>query len=415
MESHQDNVRLDELDHRRLVGKLDLCHFEDGVPGVAFWHPRGATLLRVLREWLRGGMVEAGWQEVETPQLMPRSSWEASGHLKHYGKGMFAVRPAEGEDDGDGALLKPMNCPGAASVYAKGSRSWRDLPLRLSEFGRCHRREPSGAMHGLLRLRGFEQDDGHAFVVDDEEAVSSEVAAFIAFSGRVYQALGFPAPDMAMSLRPDDRAGDDVSWDRAEQLLAESAKRAGVEPRPMPGEGAFYGPKLELSLRDRAGRSWQCGTIQLDLVLPARLGLHYRDKDGRDRPPALLHRAALGSLERMVGILLEHYEGKLPDWLVPEQVAILPVGEAHAPRAAEVVRLLRRQGMRVRYDQSAHLVRPRLGDRISEALEVAVPAVVVVGAKEMESGLLAVSMDGAREAMSVDSLAGLAKWSPPLL
>lgn len=410
-----DSIQMDELDHRRLVGTLDLCHFEDGVPGVAFWHPRGSALLRVLRQWLREGMQARGWGEVETPQLMPRSSWERSGHLAHYGAGMFGVRAAVGDEEGDGGLLKPMNCPGAAAVFAQGSRSWRSLPVRLMEFGRCHRREPSGSMHGLLRLRGFEQDDGHAFVADHPDAVAEEVAAFLQFAGRVYAGLGFPAPDIAMSLRPDDRAGDDQSWDRSEAMLSAAASLAGVSPRAVPGEGAFYGPKLELALRDRAGRSWQCGTIQLDLVLPRRLGLHYRDGDGRDKHPVLLHRAALGSLERMIGVLLEHHEGCLPHWLQPEQVVVLPVGDAHAARAGDVARSLMKAGLRVRHEPGLHHLYPRLGDRISQALGVGVPAVVVVGNKEVESGGLAVSMDGVRSSMTAHELASMPCWMPPVL
>ena len=404
---------MDDNDHRRLGESLDLFHFEDQVPGVAFWHPRGSAMLAALRSWLRAGLLGAGWTEIETPQLMPLEVWKQSGHLDFYGKGMFAVEAASGEEDPARFALKPMNCPGAAAVYRHGSRSWRDLPLRLAEFGRCHRKEPSGAMHGLLRLRAFEQDDGHAFCAPDQ--VAGEIAAFCSMVDRAYRGLGFDGFEVAMSLRPALRAGSDADWDRSEALLEDAARQAGLQPRPVPGEGAFYGPKLEFSLRDRAGRSWQCGTIQLDVILPARMGLHYVDLDGQHRVPVLLHRAALGSLERMLGILLEHHGAVLPPWLAPEQVAIFPVGEKHAERASQVAAELRSSGVRVRFRPSEQGHTPRLGSRIKPALLLAVPGIVVIGDKELESGLVTLEMGGDKQALTVGEVANLQAWrAPPL-
>lgn len=402
---------MDSNDHRRLGESLDLFHFEDNVPGVVFWHPRGSAMLGVIRSWLRGGLARAGWSEIETPQLMPLEVWKQSGHLEFYGRGMFAVEAAAGDEDPARFALKPMNCPGAAAVFRHGSRSWRDLPVRLAEFGRCHRKEPSGAMHGLLRLRAFEQDDGHSFCAPDQ--VAGEISAFCAMVDRAYRGLGFDGFEVAMSLRPELRAGSDEDWDRSEALLGDAARQAGLEPRPIPGEGAFYGPKLEFSLRDRAGRSWQCGTIQLDVILPSRLGLHYVDRDGERRAPVLLHRAALGSLERMLGILLEHHGAGLPDWLAPDQIAVFPVGEAHAARAAEVVADLRSRGIRARFRAEEHAHSPRLGSRIRDALALSVPCVVVIGDRELESGLVNVDMAGSKQAMSVEALARMPGWAPP--
>ncbi len=391
-----------DIDHRVLGESLELFHFEEEAPGVAFWHPRGAALYRAVEDHMRRRVAADGYREVRSPLLLPRSLWERSGHWGFYGENMFILDP-EGQRP---LAVKPMNCPGHVQVFRHGVRSWRDLPLRLFEFGQCHRDEPSGALHGLLRLRGFVQDDGHVFCRPDQ--VDAEVSRFIALLRRVYADFGFGEPSVAMSLRPERRAGSDGDWDRAEAMLDAAARSAGLDPVPMPGEGAFYGPKLEFSLRDRRGRAWQCGVIQLDIVLPARLGAEYRDEaDGRPAP-VILHRAVLGSMERFIGILLEHHGRDIPSWLAPEQVLVAPVSDRHVARAEEVSSLLASRGVRVRpLDPSL-----RLGAAVRLASVLAIPAVLVIGDREVESGRVSLRFGGANSEADPCDVPGLLERGP---
>lgn len=386
---------MDNFDHRALGESLDLFHFQEDAPGSVFWHPRGFALYQALEAHIRKRIAADGYREVRSPMLMSRAIWERSGHWAMYGENMFVL-------DGDGSrplAVKPMNCPGHVEIFRHGVRSWRDLPMRLAEFGQCHRDEPSGSLHGLLRLRAFVQDDGHIFCMESQ--VEAEVRRFCELVRRVYADLGFHAVEVGMSLRPSRRAGSDEQWDRSEALLADAAAAAGLSPVPMPGEGAFYGPKLEFALRDRAGRQWQCGTLQLDVILPGLLGASYRDgHDGRSEP-VLLHRAVLGSLERFLGILLEHHEGRVPAWLAPEQIAVLPVSERQASYADEVAFQLAARGLRVREVSRDGT----LGARIREASMLAIPVCVVVGEREVESRSLALRVDGRQETVLLDEAA----------
>jgi len=339
---------------------------------MVFWHPRGYAMYRALEAAVRAWNLSSGFEEVKTPELMRSAIWEQSGHWENFRQHMFAF-----SDEGKSAAMKPVNCPGHAQIVKKRSLSYRDLPLRLSEFGIVHRDEPSGVLHGLLRLRQFTQDDGHVFLAESD--VEHEVAHFCSSLHDFYRALGFSQIAVNFATRPAQRAGSDAVWDRAELALSNAARRAGLACQIKPGEGAFYGPKLEFELCDRYGRHWQCGTIQLDFVLPERFELSYDDGSGARARPAMLHRAMLGSLERFLGILLEHHEGRLPAWLAPEQVRVLPVHAEQRPYAEEVVARLREQGLRGAFDASNET----LGRRIAEAHALRVPLLWVVGAREM--------------------------------
>lgn len=338
---------------------------------MVFWHPRGYAVYRALEAAVRAWTVSAGFEEVKTPELIRSAIWEQSGHWENFRQHMFAF-----SDEGKSAAMKPVNCPGHAQIVKKRSLSHRDLPLRLSEFGIVHRDEPSGVLHGLLRLRQFTQDDGHVFLAEAD--VEREVAHFCSSLDDFYRALGFSEIAVNFATRPAQRAGSDAVWDRAELALSSAARRAGLACRVKPGEGAFYGPKLEFELGDRHGRRWQCGTIQLDFVLPERFELTYDDSSGLRARPAMLHRAMVGSLERFLGILLEHYEGRLPAWLAPEQVRVLPVHPEQRLYAEEVVARLREQGLRAALDAS----NLSLGRRVAEAHALRVPLLWVVGARE---------------------------------
>jgi threonyl-tRNA synthetase len=395
---------MDNLDHRRLGEALDLFHFQDDAPGAVFWHPRGFALYKAVEDFVRRRVMADGYREVRSPQMMSRSVWERSGHWGYYGDKMFVCR------DGERAMaVKPMNCPGHVEVFRHGSRSWRDLPMRLAEFGICHRDEPSGSLHGLLRLRGFVQDDGHVFC--SAEQVEAEVRRFCALLRSVYGAFGFAEVGVALSLRPVVRAGSDAVWDEAEASLAAAAAACGLDPEEVPGDGAFYGPKLEFSLRDRAGRAWQCGTLQLDLVLPGLLGASYADKDGGKAVPVLLHRAVLGSLERFVGILLEHHGAALPPWLAPEQVLVASISERQEGFAAEVAAALAAKGARVRVDAGAG----RIAAKVRDAAVLGVPVAAVVGDKEASAGAVDVRFSGARRVLPVADAAALVEeiCAPP--
>ncbi len=360
---------MDDLDHRSLGNRLNLWHIQDDAPGMVFWHPRGYAVYRVLEDYIRGKMRRLGYSEVKTPVLLPRELWIQSGHWEKFGENMFSL-------DERSMALKPMSCPCHIQIFNKRLRSWRDLPVRYAEFGFCHRNEPSGALHGLIRTRAFEQDDAHVFC--QEEDVQPEVARFITLLSGVYAELGFPDHEVSLSTRPAVRSGTDALWDWAEAKLAEAAQACGISCAIKPGEGAFYGPKLEFALRDRLGRSWQCGTIQLDCVLPERLGASYVASNGNRAIPIILHHAVFGSLGRFIAILLEQHRGALPFWLSPDQVAVMPVGRDQAGYAAEVIEALEDAALRtVSYDGAETLSR-----RIVAAHEAEVPVMAIVGKKE---------------------------------
>lgn len=387
---------MDEFDHRSLGGRLDLYHIPEDAPGMPFWHPRGHALVRALEDLVRERMCAYGFQEVRTPQLLPRALWERSGHWGKFRANMFSV-----DDPERPQALKPMSCPCHVELFGERLRSWRQLPLRYAEFGACHRNEPSGAMHGLLRTRAFVQDDAHVFCRADD--VPGEVGRFLGLLAGIYAELGFGAPSVALSTRPAERFGDDASWDAAEAALLAAARAGGHEPSVKAGEGAFYGPKLEFSLRDRLGRSWQCGTVQLDYVLPGRLGASYVDESSSRAVPVMIHHAVLGSMERMIGILLEHHAGALPFRLAPEQVALMPLSPAQDDYAAEVSSLLLACGVRVREMPPSET----LARRVVEARAMAVPVHAVVGRREAADRSVALTLpDGAREAIGLGELPG---------
>jgi threonyl-tRNA synthetase len=365
-------------DHRALIARLDLCHFQEEAPAMVFWHPRGFQLYRLLENAAREHVLAGGYREVRTPQLVRRSVWEASGHWGSFAGAMFSCG-----DGADEAALKPVSCPCHIQIVQRAAPSWRDLPLRLSELGLVHRDEASGTLHGLMRLRQFTQDDGHIFCTEDQargelERFCRELLAF-------YRRFDLEEPSLALSLRPPERLGDDALWDRAERELGEVVAALGLPCEIQPGAGAIYGPKLELILRDRAGRPWQCGTVQLDFVMPRRFDVRYVDRDGEKRHVAMIHRALFGSLERFLGLLLERHGAALPAWLAPEQVSVLPVAPAHAERAREIERHLAARGLRSRLDAD-----DSVGRRIVRAHEDGVPFVVVIGEREVTSGSLAV-------------------------
>ena len=384
---------MDELDHRRLGQSLDLYHIQENAPGMVFWHPRGYAVYRVLEDYIRGHMRRLGFGEVRTPQLLPRELWEKSGHWDKFGSNMFCVE----DDDGREFALKPMSCPCHLQIFNQGIRSWRDLPVRYAEFGACHRNESSGSMHGLMRTRAFEQDDAH--VICREGDVRREVARFIGLLDRVYSELGFSGYRIALSTRPAVRAGSDELWDWAEGQLAEAAAEHGMECVVQPGEGAFYGPKLEFVLKDRMGRDWQCGTVQLDTVLPARLDASYVDEEGKPAIPVMIHHAVFGSMGRFLAMLLEHNEGNLPFWLSPDQVAVVPISDAHLAYAEEVRDLLCDSGVRaVVIDMNETLSRKLVAVR-----EARVPLAFVLGGKEVGSrSVSARRRDGSQTVMALD-------------
>ncbi len=365
-------------DHRALINRLDLAHFQDEAPAMVFWHPRGWVLYQLLEQAARDHVRAGGYREVRTPQLIRRPVWESSGHWGKFEHAMFAL--------GDGAsesALKPVSCPGHIQLVKRAAPSWRDLPMRIAEFGLCHRDEPSGTIHGLMRLRQFTQDDGHIFCT--EEQVPGELLRFGRELPAFYARFALGEMSVAVSLRPEHRLGDDAQWDRAERLLVECAEQLGMPVVMQPGEGAIYGPKLEFLLRDRRGRVWQCGTIQLDFVMPQRFDVRYVDANGDKRPCVMLHRALYGSIERFMGVLLEQHGAALPAWLAPEQLAVLPVGEAHRARALEVHAELARRGLRARVDVDGTIAK-----RIALAQHDGVPFSIVIGDRELADGTLAI-------------------------
>jgi threonyl-tRNA synthetase len=371
------NAEVEIEDHRDLGRRLGLFHFQEEGPGMVFWHPAGLTLYRLLEEAARRHVLAQGYREVRTPQLLDQRLWEQSGHWQHFRADMFVL-----VDEGRASALKPVSCPGHIGIFAHAAPSYRDLPMRLAEMGVCHRDEPRGALSGLFRLRQFTQDDGHVFCSEDQ--VVDEVARFCAGLARFYPAFGFAAPRVLLSTRPPARAGADALWDRAEAALAEAARAAGVHAEPNPGGGAFYGPKLEFVLADRSGRAWQCGTIQLDMILPERFDLGYVAAGGQRVRPVMLHRALYGSIERFMAVLLEHHGVALPAWLAPVQAWLAPVGASPevARATAALATRLAAAGVRVSVeDQNASLAR-----RVRDAHEHGVPWLLVVGAREAAAG-----------------------------
>jgi threonyl-tRNA synthetase len=385
-------------DHRRLGSELKLYHIQENAPGMVFWHPRGYAVYRVLEDYIRKKMRGLGYKEVRTPQLLPRELWEQSGHWDKFKQNMYCVS----DEDEHEFALKPMSCPCHVQIFNQGIRSWRELPIRYAEFGACHRNEPSGSMHGLMRTRAFEQDDAHVLCREDD--VQREVARFIGLLHQVYVDLGFANYEIALSTRPQVRAGSDELWDWAEEQLALAAKQRGVVVNIQPGEGAFYGPKLEFVLKDRQGRSWQCGTVQLDVVLPKRLGASYIDKDGKPAVPMMIHHAVFGSMGRFLAILLEEHNGNLPYWLSPEQVAVIPIAEGQLENARSVHETLFEEGVRsVLYEMNESLSR-----KLVHAHNEKIPVSLIIGRRESEAGQVTVrEADVSQVVMSISEAVDL--------
>ena len=374
--------RLEEAekrDHRKLAKQLDLFHLQEEAPGMVFWHPNGWTIYQVLEQYMRKVQNDAGYQEIKTPQVVDRTLWEKSGHWEHYSDAMFTT-----ESEKRSYAVKPMNCPCHIQVFNQGLKSYRELPLRLAEFGCCHRNEPSGALHGIMRVRGFTQDDAHIFCSNSQ--IRQEASDFIKLTLDVYKDFGFDAVEMKLSTRPEGRIGEESLWDEAEAALEDALNDASLDWELQPGEGAFYGPKIEFSLRDCIGRVWQCGTIQLDFMLPERLGAQFVDEDGERKTPVMLHRAILGSFERFVGILIEHYAGAMPPWLSPKQVSILNITDSQAEYCTEIAEKLKAAGFRA----DADLRNEKIGFKIREHTLHKVPFQLVVGDKEKETNTVAV-------------------------
>jgi threonyl-tRNA synthetase len=374
--------RLEEAekrDHRKLGKVMDLFHTQEEAPGMVFWHDKGWRLYLIIQDYIRGMLRAHGYEEVHTPQVIDRSLWERSGHWEKFRDDMFTTHSEHRE-----FVVKPMNCPAHIQIYNHGLKSYRDLPLRLSEFGSCHRNEPSGTLHGLMRVRNFVQDDAHIFCTEDQ--ILAEVLAFIDLLYQVYADFGFDDISVKLSTRPEQRVGEDALWDKAEQALADALNHKGLDWVLQPGEGAFYGPKIEFNLRDCLGRVWQLGTIQLDFSMPARLDASYVAEDGGRRVPVMLHRAILGSLERFIGILIEHYAGAFPLWLAPVQCVVMNITDRQAGYATEVTESLKNQGLRVNCD----LRNEKIGFKIREHTIARVPYLLIVGDREMESANVAV-------------------------
>jgi threonyl-tRNA synthetase len=375
-------TRLEEAekrDHRKIGKAQDLFHWQEEAPGMVFWHHNGWTIFQELEKFIREKLREFDYEEVKGPFMMDRVLWEKSGHWEKFSELMFTTH-SENRD----YAIKPMNCPGHVQIFNQGLKSYRDLPLRMAEFGCCHRNEPSGALHGLMRVRGFTQDDAHVFCTEDQ--IQDEVAACIRMVYETYEAFGFNNVDVKLSTRPEKRLGDDATWDRAETALAQALKSHDIDFEYLPGEGAFYGPKIEFTLFDCLGRHWQCGTIQLDFALPNRLGATYVGEDNERHVPVMIHRAILGSLERFMGILIEEYAGFFPTWLSPIQVVVMNITDKQSEYVAKVVSQLKNQGIRV----TADLRNEKIGFKIREHTLQRVPYLVVVGDKEVENGELAV-------------------------
>ncbi len=390
----------EKRDHRRLGRELDLFHMQDEAPGLIFWHPKGWTIWQEVEQYMRRVYRDCGYQEVKGPQILDRSLWERTGHWQNYRENMFTT-----ESENRHYALKPMNCPGHVQIFKSGLRSYRELPLRYGEFGQCHRNEPSGALHGIMRVRGFTQDDGHVFCT--EAQILDECVAFTAQLQAVYRDFGFEQILYKVATRPDKRVGTDEAWDRAEAALMESLRRAGCEFEISPGEGAFYGPKIEYTLKDAIGRQWQCGTIQVDFNMAGRLDAEYVAEDNSRRVPVMLHRAIVGSLERFIGILVEHHAGAMPMWLAPLQAVVMNITDAQAEYAASVAETLRKQGFRVQAD----LRNEKINYKIRENSLQKIPYLLVVGDKERQAGKVAARARGGVDHGTLDVGAFAARLS----
>jgi threonyl-tRNA synthetase len=376
----------EKRDHRKIAKQQDLFHLQEEGPGLIFWHPKGWSIWQVVEQYMRKVYRESGYQEVRCPQILDVSLWQKSGHWDNYKDNMFFT-----ESEKRTYALKPMNCPGHVQVFNQGLHSYRDLPIRYGEFGACHRNEPSGALHGILRVRGFTQDDGHVFCTEDQ--IEAEVRAFHQQALKVYADFGFTDIQIKIALRPDNRLGDDATWDKAEDSLRSALRAAGVEWEELPGEGAFYGPKIEYHLRDAIGRTWQLGTMQVDFMMPGRLGAEYVDESSQRRHPVMLHRAIVGSMERFIGILIEHHAGQFPAWLAPVQAVVMNITDAQAEYVAEVRKSLSNQGFRV----DADLRNEKIGYKIREHTLQRVPYLLVVGDRERDNGMVAVRTRGGED------------------
>ncbi|MBF1163828.1 MAG: threonine--tRNA ligase [Dechloromonas agitata] len=385
----------EKRDHRRLGKQFDLFHMQDEAPGLVFWHPKGWAIWQEIEQYMRAVYRNNGYQEVRCPQILDKSLWEKSGHWEHYKDNMFTTA-SENRD----YAVKPMNCPGHVQVFNSDLRSYRELPLRYGEFGSCHRNEPTGALHGLMRVRGFVQDDGHIFCTEDQ--IESEVTAFNALVKKVYADFGFLDVAVKLALRPDSRVGSDEVWDKAEDALRQGLRASGLEWTELPGEGAFYGPKIEFHIKDAIGRSWQCGTMQVDFSMPGRLGAEYVAGNDERKVPVMLHRAILGSLERFIGILIENFAGALPLWLAPVQAVVLNISEKQADYAADVAQKLHAAGFRAEAD----LRNEKITYKIREHSLNRLPYQLVVGDKEKADGLVAVRTRGGQDLgqMTVEAL-----------
>ena len=373
----------EKRDHRKLGKSLDLFHFQDEAPGLVFWHPKGWTIWQQVEQYMRKVYQECGYQEVKAPQILDRSLWEKTGHWENYRENMFST-----ESENRNYALKPMNCPGHVQIFNANMRSYRELPLRYGEFGQCHRNEPSGALHGIMRVRGFTQDDGHIFCT--EEQIQDEVMAFHPQAMKVYDDFGFENIAIKLALRPENRIGSDDTWDKSEESLRAALRSCGVAWEELPGEGAFYGPKIEYHLKDSLGRPWQVGTMQVDFSTPGRLDAEYVSDDNSRQIPVMLHRAIVGSMERFIGILIENHAGALPLWLAPVQIAVLNISESQAEYAKTVAENLKKQGFRVHTD----LRNEKITYKIREHSMQKLPYIVVIGDKERDANTVAVRTRG---------------------
>ena len=376
----------EKRDHRKIAKQQDLFHLQEEAPGLIFWHPKGWSVWQVVEQYMRRVYRETGYGEVRCPQILDVSLWKKSGHWDNYKDNMFFT-----ESEKRTYAVKPMNCPGHVQVFNQGLHSYRDLPIRYGEFGACHRNEPSGALHGILRVRGFTQDDGHIFCTEDQ--IEAEVTAFHQQAMKVYSDFGFTDVQLKIALRPEPRLGDDATWDKAENALRSALRAAGVEWQELPGEGAFYGPKIEYHLKDAIGRTWQLGTMQVDFMMPGRLGAEYVDEHSQKRHPVMLHRAIVGSMERFIGILIEHHAGHFPAWLAPIQAVVANITDAQADWVEEVRKTLSNQGFRVQSD----LRNEKIGYKIREHTLQRVPYLLVVGDREKENGMVAVRTRGGED------------------
>ena len=385
----------EKRDHRKIGKKLGFFHMQEEAPGMVFWHPRGWTLYKTIEQYMRGQQQRHGYKEIRTPQIVDLSLWRKSGHADKFAAGMFTLEAEERD-----FAIKPMNCPCHVQVFNQGLKSYRELPLRLAEFGSCHRNEPSGSLHGIMRVRGFTQDDAHIFCT--EAQIQPEVSSFIDFLHEVYRDFGFDEVIYRLSTRPEERVGSDEIWDKAEKALADALDSKGLPWELLPGEGAFYGPKIEFSLKDCIGRVWQLGTIQVDFSMPGRLDAQYVAEDGSRQVPVMLHRAILGSFERFIGILIEHYEGAFPTWLAPEQVMVMNITDNQADYVRQVTELLQNKGFRAIND----LRNEKIGFKIREHTIQRIPYLVVVGDREAETQTVAVRTRSGEDlgTMTLDAL-----------